>query len=124
MANFFKIIIATLLISLVSLVGVFIISFKRSFLKKISFLLVSLAAGSLMAGAFFHLLPKAAEQLPAEVLFPAVLVSFITFLLIEKLLPWRHCRQENCEVHTFAFMNLVGDAVHNFSDLGHLRILS
>jgi len=116
MANFFKIIIATLLVSLVSLIGLLVISFKKSFLKKISFFLVSLAAGSLMAGAFFHLLPEAAEQLSAEVLFPTVLVSFVVFLLIEKVLHWRHCHQENCKIHTFAYMNLVGDAVHNFTD--------
>ena len=35
---------------------------------------------------------------------------------LEKLLHWRHCHKKNCDVHTFGYMNLFGDAVHNFID--------
>jgi len=38
------------------------------------------------------------------------------FFLVEKILHWRHCHEEKCPVHTFAYMNLLGDAVHNFID--------
>ena len=49
-------------------------------------------------------------------MYPIVLFSFVLFFLIEKLLHWRHCHKKNCQVHTFGYMNLFGDAVHNFID--------
>jgi zinc and cadmium transporter len=45
-----------------------------------------------------------------------VLLSFVFFFLIEKAFHWRHCHKENCEIHTFGYMNLVGDSLHNFID--------
>ncbi|MFH1101463.1 MAG: ZIP family metal transporter, partial [Methanobacteriota archaeon] len=40
----------------------------------------------------------------------------ILFFLIEKVLHWRHCHKGECDVHTFHYMNLVGDSIHNFID--------
>jgi zinc and cadmium transporter len=51
-----------------------------------------------------------------EKLFFVVLLAFVGFFLIEKLFHWRHCHKENCEIHTFGYMNLVGDTLHNFID--------
>lgn len=45
-----------------------------------------------------------------------VVISFLLFFLIEKLLFWRHCHKIYCEIHTFAYMNMVGDTIHNFVD--------
>jgi len=36
--------------------------------------------------------------------------------LIEKVFHWRHCHEPECPVHTFGYMNLVGDSIHNFID--------
>jgi zinc and cadmium transporter len=77
---------------------------------------VSLSAGALMGGAFLHLLPEASENISIDLLFGIFLVSFICFFLVEKLLHWRHCHKENCAIHTFGYMNLVGDSIHNFID--------
>jgi len=49
-------------------------------------------------------------------IFLFVIVGFFLFFLIEKLLFWRHCHKAHCEVHSFAYMNLVGDSIHNFID--------
>src|SRR4030042_3621903 len=35
---------------------------------------------------------------------------------MEKLLFWRHCHKGDCHHHTFGYMNLVGDSIHNFID--------
>jgi len=35
---------------------------------------------------------------------------------MEKFLYWRHCHEEKCPVHTFAYLNLIGDGIHNFID--------
>ena len=110
------IIASTFLISLASLVGVFTLSIKEKVLSKFLLSLISLSAGALMGGAFLHLLPEASEAMSIDSLFGVFLISFITFFLIEKILHWRHCHKADCSVHTFGYMNLVGDSVHNFID--------
>jgi zinc and cadmium transporter len=90
--------------------------FKKEVLDKILIFLVSLSAGALMGGAFLHLLPEASEAMSIDSLFGVFLISFITFFLIEKILHWRHCHKADCSIHTFGYMNLVGDSVHNFID--------
>jgi zinc and cadmium transporter len=97
-------------------VAVLFLFFRKETLSKITMFLVSLSAGALMGGAFLHLLPEASEKMESEKLFFVVLLAFVMFFLIEKLFHWRHCHKENCEIHTFGYMNLVGDSLHNFID--------
>ena len=66
--------------------------------------------------AFLHLLPEALESGDVLNVFLVVLVGFIVFFIIEKVLHWRHCHKGHCDVHTFQYMNLVGDSIHNFID--------
>jgi len=77
---------------------------------------VSLSAGALMGGAFLHLLPEAVEKSGDTEIFIFVLAGFILFFMMEKVLHWRHCHKGKCDVHTFHYMNLIGDAIHNFID--------
>jgi zinc and cadmium transporter len=116
MTTLFLIISSTFLVSLVSLIGVFTLAFKKEFLEKILFYLISLAVGGLMGGAFLHLLPEAAEQFGARDVFLYALAGFFLFLITEKVIRWRHCHEDHCPVHAFAYMNLIGDAIHNFID--------
>src|SRR3989344_2496746 len=116
MITLLSIILSTFLITLCVWVAVFFIFFKKESLDKITVFLVSLSAGALMGGAFLHLLPEASESISVNSLFGIFLVSFVCFFLIEKLLHWRHCHKENCNVHPFGYMNLFGDSIHNFID--------
>jgi zinc and cadmium transporter len=97
-------------------VAVLFLFFKKETLSKLTMSLVSLSAGALIGGAFLHLLPEASEIMDSEKLFFIVLLSFVGFFIIEKLFHWRHCHKESCEIHTFGYMNLVGDSLHNFID--------
>ncbi len=108
--------ISTFLISLISFIGIFTLALKEKFLEKIVLFLVSLSAGALMGGAFLHLLPESVELREGLDVFLFVLVGFVLFFLIEKILHWRHCHKGECEVHTFTYMNLIGDSIHNFID--------
>jgi len=78
--------------------------------------LVSLSAGALMGGAFLHLIPESLENFSSNLIFIYVLLGFIVFFLIEKIFHWRHCHDGKCPIHTFAYINLLGDSVHNFID--------
>lgn len=110
------IILATFIVSLISFVGIFTLTLKDKILNQILLILIGLSAGALMGGAFLHLLPEAVESSTGLDVFLLVLVGFILFFLIEKVLHWRHCHKGECDVHTFRYMNLIGDSIHNFID--------
>jgi len=111
------ILIATLLLSFLALLGVFSFAWRRKSGGQILLFFVSLSAGTLMGGAFLHLMPEGVEKLSAERFFIMVLASFILFYFIEKILHWRHCHEEGeCAVHSFGYMSLIGDSIHNFID--------
>jgi zinc and cadmium transporter len=110
------ILLATFIVSLISFVGVICLALKENILNKILLVLIGLSAGALMGGAFLHLLPEAVEKSTGLDVYLFVLIGFILFFLIEKVLHWRHCHKGECDVHTFQYMNLVGDSIHNFID--------
>lgn len=116
MINLAYIVLTTFVIALIAFVGVFTLAMKEHLLNKILLVLVSLSAGALMGGAFLHLLPEAVESSEGGDILGFVLVGFILFFIIEKVLHWRHCHKGKCDVHTFQYMNLIGDSVHNFID--------
>ena len=104
-------------VSLISFVGVIFIGLKESLLRRIVMVLVGFASGTLLGGAFFDLLPEAVNMInPPITIFYFVILGIIVLFSIEKFLYWRHCHEEECQVHTFAYINLVGDGVHNFID--------
>ncbi len=107
---------STFLISAIAFVGILTLTLKEKLLEKILLILVALSAGALMGGAFLHLIPESVEKFGNYNIFIYVLAGFALFFLVEKVLRWRHCHERKCPVHTFAYMNLLGDGVHNFID--------
>lgn len=107
---------STLIISLLSLAGVFTLVLKEKALHQILLLLVGFSAGALAGGAFLHLLPESLEQLPPGATFLYALLGFSLFFLMERLFYWRHCHEGKCDVHAFTYLNLFGDGLHNFID--------
>jgi zinc and cadmium transporter len=79
--------------------------------------LVSFATGTLLAGAFLGLLPEALEVAPTFTVMTALIVGLLGFFILERLVIWRHCHHEDCDVHgASGYLILVGDAFHNFMD--------
>lgn len=110
------IMLATVLVSLISLIGVFTLGVKSKTFERILVLLIGFAAGGLMGDAFLHLLPEALAQYSGELVLFNVLIGFTAFFLMERYLHWRHCHDGVCDVHAFSYLSLVGDAAHNFTD--------
>jgi len=108
------IILSTLGISLIAILAAVSLSFKDSLLDKLIKYLIALSIGALLGGAFLHLLPEAAEQKPSALTF--ALLGIVLFLVIEKVLHWRHCHEGHCEKHPFTYLVLIGDSVHNLID--------
>ncbi len=102
--------------SAIALVGGVTLLLPEETLKKMLLPLVALAAGSMMGGALFHMIPASVTSQPAE-LGPYVWISagFLLFLLLEQFMHWHHCHRAPCEHHaTVSYLLLVADAVHNF----------
>jgi zinc and cadmium transporter len=116
MENFFWAIGASIAVSLISLIGIFALLLKDKLIERMLFLLIAFSAGGLIGGAFLHILPEAIEQNPQGNIFFYVIVGFVAFFIMEKYFHWRHCHKGVCDVHAFTYLNLVGDAVHNFTD--------
>lgn len=115
--NFVWALSASIVVSLLSLIGVVSLLLKENLLSKILLLLISFSAGALIGGAFLHLIPEAVEKSgQSSQVYLFVIVGFILFFILEKYLHWRHCHKGKCEIHTFTYLNLVGDGVHNFID--------
>lgn len=114
--TFLWIMSSTILISVISLVGVFTLGVKTSFLDRILILLVGFAGGGLIGSAFLHLLPEAVAKSGSDIVFVYTLIGFTLFFVLERYLYWRHCHNGVCDVHIFTYLNLVGDGVHNFID--------
>ena len=110
---------SVVIVSLISLVGVLAFSLREEDLKKIILYLVSFSAGGLFGDAFIHLIPEAAEESGFGMHISLyILLGIIVSFMIEKFLQWRHCHIPTSEEHphSFAYMNLFGDAIHNFID--------
>ena len=88
-------------------------------------MLVSYAIGALLGAAFLEVIPQAFKESPREAAV-SILAGIFGFFVLEKLLLWRHCHTENCEVHDphqqphdhgrSGALIIVGDTVHNFVD--------
>jgi zinc and cadmium transporter len=89
-------------------------------------MLVSYAIGALLGAAFLGVIPEAFAKGPPQQAAMALLGGIFGFFVLEKLLLWRHCHTENCEVHDqhgqahdhgrSGALIIVGDTVHNFVD--------
>lgn len=107
------------LVSLLSFAGILTLVLREKRLKKVLLYLVSFSVGGLLGVAFLHLLPEVVEEAGFGLNVSAyVLLGIVISFLVEKLIYWRHCHIPTSKEHphTFAFMNLFGDAVHNFID--------
>ncbi|MGQ9844747.1 MAG: ZIP family metal transporter [Caldisericia bacterium] len=108
------ILIANIISSLASLVGIFFINKNVNKLKQTSFILVSFSTGALITGALLHLLPEALDKNPNSIY--SVIFGIFFFFILEVFLKWRHCHDLECETHTFVPLNLLGDSLHNSMD--------
>lgn len=74
------------------------------------------AAGSLLGGALFHMLPAAIDHGGSRLsVYVAFVAGFSLFLVLEQFVRWHHCHRSVSE-HTepLGFLILAADAIHNF----------
>ena len=89
--------------------------------------LISYAVGALLGAVFLELLPQAFSMAGnLQSLAAVILGGLLAFFVLEKLVLWRHCHQEQCEAHDppaaqsdhgrSGAVIMIGDTFHNFVD--------
>jgi zinc and cadmium transporter len=71
----------------------------------------------LLGAAFIGMLPNAVKLAGYQISY-AILGGILFFFVIEKIMLWRICADQNCDRHSKAgaLMLMIGDSFHNFLD--------
>lgn len=112
-----------LAMSALALVGSVTLLLRPSTLERIVTPLVAMAAGSLLGGAFFHMLPAAAANTASLIsVFSWTVLGFTVFFGLEQFLHWHHCHRESigCK-KPLTYLILIGDGLHNFLERSRYR---
>jgi zinc and cadmium transporter len=111
-----------LAMSAIAFVGSVTLLLGSARLDRLVTLLVALAAGSLLGGAFFHMLPAALGAMPVvATVFLWAMLGFTVFLALEQFLHWHHCHRGDADcTKPLGTLILMGDGLHNF--LGGLGV--
>ena len=122
MDTLYWIIGSSLLMSAIAMVGSITLLLEESTLQRLLLPLVAFAAGSLIGGAFFHMVPAGLAAFGNSTLFFAwLLLGFCVFFALEQFMHWHHCQraQTSCK-QPLTYLILIGDGLHNF--IGGLAI--
>jgi zinc and cadmium transporter len=105
-----------LLMSAIALVGGITTIVAEETLRKFLLPLVALAAGSMLGGALFHLLPMSIDRLGNHTgVYLALICGFVVFFVLEQFLHWHHCHAVTSEhKQPLGYLVLVADGLHNF----------
>ncbi len=110
---------SVIVVSLVSLIGIFGLSLRKGLMEKYIYIFISLAVGALLGDAFIHLIPEAFEEASNPLLISILLIGGILFFFIlEKFMHWHHHGEDTEEnhIHPVGKLILFSDGVHNFID--------
>jgi zinc and cadmium transporter len=113
------ILLTTFLISLLAWIGILTFFLNDTLLDRILLVLVALAAGALIGGAFLHLLPRAVREYGADNTLPMFLyliAGFCLFYVLEQFIHWHHHHGATHDKDAVSYLVLISDTVHNFID--------
>ena len=111
-----------LLMSVIALIGGATVALDDRVLRRCLPPMIAFAAGSLLGGAFFHMLPIGFAAGMSDVhVYSLLLLGFTTFFSLEQFLHWHHCRHAQLASRKpLTYLILIGDGLHNF--LGGLAV--
>lgn len=111
------IIAATVVVSLVSLIGVGFLMLSKKAMEMATFGIIAFATGTLLAAAFLHLIPEAVEGIDAHAALGTTLAGILVFFVVEKFVHWHHEHHDHTtHEKPMAYLIILGDGVHNFFD--------
>ena len=108
------IVVAGVLMCALALVGAVTLLLPRRTFDLLVLPLVALAAGSLLGGALFHMLPASVATLgDGPTVWVGVALGILAFLVLEQFLHWHHCHRSLGEHRPVGYLVLVADGLHN-----------
>jgi zinc and cadmium transporter len=116
-ASLVTILVAGALMAAIALVGGTVVLLGQRAVGRMLEPVIAFAAGALVGGAMFHMLPHAvAHATDADAAFTWAVVGFTVFLALDLLLEWRHCRRppSDEDVRPLGPLLLLADGLHNF----------
>jgi zinc and cadmium transporter len=121
LTTFLWILAGGVLMSAIALVGSVTLVLRESTLQKILLPLVAFAAGSMVGGALFHMLPASLMAMAPMTALAWVAFGFLLFFGLEQFLHWHHSHRARAEDRQpLTYLVLIGDGLHNF--IGGLSI--
>jgi zinc and cadmium transporter len=109
------IVVSGLTMSALALVGGLSVLMPESHFRRLAMPLVALAAGALLGGAMFHMLPESLEALGGGLpVFVWAAAGLFSFHVLEQFLHWHHCHRPVSEHGPLGYMILAADGLHNF----------
>lgn len=126
MSVLFNTVLATSAVAFFALIGIFTVSLTEKTLHKILFVLIAFSAGTILGAVNFDLLPKAIELVEGFNAFIYLTLGFLSFFFLERFIYWYHGHPHERDIcdktkegkvtKNMAYLNLLGDGVHNFVD--------
>ena len=114
--EFLWILVSGLLMSAVALIGGLAVVLPERLLRALVLPLVALAAGSLLGGAFFHMVPASIAEMGNRLsVYLYLVLGFLTFFCLEQFLHWHHCHKTTHDHRRpLGYLILLADGLHNF----------
>ncbi|MFQ3675293.1 MAG: ZIP family metal transporter [Endomicrobiia bacterium] len=112
--NFTNIIFYSLIAGFSTIFGTILVFYNESWTKKNSVFLISFAAGIMLTISFLHLLPEAKESV--DNVWVATFIGFLCFYILQNIVMFHPCNDEECKIHRIGFLSFVGLALHSFLD--------
>jgi len=116
MSVFWWITFSGLAMSALALVGSVTLLLPSRLFDRLVMPLVALAAGSLLGGALFHMIPASVAVLGNLLgVYGLVALGFVAFLVLEQFLHWHHCHRDHAVVdhRPVGYLLLTADGLHN-----------
>ena len=114
MSLFGWILLSGVLMSSIALVGGLTTLLPARVLGRVVIPLVALAAGSLLGGALFHMLPSSVAAMGNDLaVYGWVAAGLFGFLVLEQFLHWHHCHRSSGAHRPVGYLILLADGMHN-----------
>ncbi|WP_411574955.1 ZIP family metal transporter [Streptomyces fradiae] len=114
MSALWWILLSGLAMSVLALVGSVALLLPERTFKQVVLPLVAVAAGALLGGALFHMLPEAVCLLGNHlVVYVWMAAGILLFLVLEQFLHWHHCHRAVADHKPLGYLILVADGLHN-----------
>lgn len=108
------IVVAGLAMSVLALVGSAALVLPQRLFSQVVTPLVALAAGALLGGALFHMLPESIAVIGNHLsVYVWVAVGMFSFHVLEQFLHWHHCHRPINAHRPLGYLILAADGLHN-----------